>query len=191
MAIDKIQICNRGLVNLGLKTINSFDDASDEASACSVIWDQLRREVLNLHPWTFATKRADLARSTTNPLFNYAYRYKMPADFLWLWQVYQDPDYKIEDGGYVLTSKDTCFVKYIYDNNDPSSWSADFCGVMSTGMAKELAYTFPRKVGVDEHFEEEFAKKLSDAQGRDSIQQIADDFGQFESSFITARFSRA
>jgi hypothetical protein len=115
----------------------------------------------------------------------------MPADWLWLWQVYQDGDYKLQSDGYIFTNKASCFIKYTFDNTDPATWSGDFAGVMATGMAKELAYTFPRKVAVDQHFEEEFARKLMDAQGRDTIQHIADDFGQFESSFISARFGNS
>lgn len=189
-AIDKVQICNRGLINIGCNVINSFDDGSNEANACSVIWDQLRREIIGLFPWTFCVKRAQLAASTTNPVFDYSYRYKLPSDYLWVYQVYQDSDYKVEQGGYIITNKASCYVKYVYDNEDPSSWSSDFQGLMATGIAKELAYTFPREVSIDQDFEMEFKNKLMDAQGRDALQQPTDDFGQEASAFLTARFGR-
>jgi hypothetical protein len=83
MATD-VQICNMALSHIGFSTqIASVNppDGSVEAGRCAVFYAQARRELIELKPWTFATRRAELA-PVTNVSKQWCYAYELPSDCL-------------------------------------------------------------------------------------------------------------
>ena len=116
------------IVNLALRllktdpvlSIDRPDDDSKEAEAGAAWYDQARREVLEDHPWNFASKRASIASDADAPEFEYTARYELPADFIRLNRIgenWDDPeqDYEIE-GDYILANVDTpLMLVYVWD----------------------------------------------------------------------------
>lgn len=184
---SEVSVSNAALVSLGAPTINSFEDDNDNARACNALWHIVRRSTIVTSAWACHTKRQELAQSTTTPAYDYTYQYRLPADWLVLRQVYLDTDYKLE-GNYVVTNRNTCEVKYIYDNNDVSSWSPHFLEVMVKHMAFRLSYTIPRTFELRNMFKADYEEELMRAQTIDSQQYTADDFGQAGSVFIQNRY---
>jgi len=66
MAATKLKIANFALREAGAKSITTFGETtSEEGRAINDVYDDTRDEVLSAHPWTFAQKRAALAKVIT------------------------------------------------------------------------------------------------------------------------------
>lgn len=84
MALSDINICNMALGKLGrsINPIQSFTENSVEAKTCLLWYDQARRELLELHDWSFARARITMALHSDAPPSEWVYRYQMPSDCL-------------------------------------------------------------------------------------------------------------
>jgi len=61
MAANKLVIANMALQKMGARPITSFtQEGSQEAVAINAVYDEILKEVLSEHPWTFAQKRLAL-----------------------------------------------------------------------------------------------------------------------------------
>ncbi len=83
MAAD-VDICNLALAYLGdVANVTSINppDGSAQASLCSRFYPMARDELLERHPWGFATYRVQLA-SVTNPYNSWLYAYAPPSNVL-------------------------------------------------------------------------------------------------------------
>jgi hypothetical protein len=82
MALSSIELCSSALVKLGAESISSFDDGSAEARVASRLYPLARDALLSAHPWSFATRQAELARLIMGPTTTFAYAYQLPNDYL-------------------------------------------------------------------------------------------------------------
>lgn len=187
MADSVVGICNIALTSLGANTITNVNEGTTEAVLCDSMWDNARRSVLRVHPWNFALKRIELAAETTAPAFRYKYSYPLPADCLRVIEVYGDPDYKIENKK-IITNRETCFVRYIYDNQDIGSWDDTFKDVLAARMRFDLAYAITRSNSAVTTSSQIYQDKLRLAKGIDGSEDFADHFGNFDNSLIGVRF---
>jgi len=195
----KIGICNAALIRLGEITIVDFTEASLQATACSLLWDSSRREMLQSHPWNFAIARSSwtaatesggLARTASATPVNkeYKYEYTLPTDCIKLLKVYYDYDYKVE-GRLIMTDTEECHIKYVTDIEDTTLFTPMFRKVMESKMAYELAYTVVRGEGMITQMYTLLERNIEIAKAMDSQEDISDPIDQFESSFITTRYS--
>lgn len=77
-----VDIANLGLSHIGARAqIASISppDGTVEAGYCARFYPLVRREMLEMHAWTFAAKRVALSQ-VTNPSTVWAYAYALPAD---------------------------------------------------------------------------------------------------------------
>jgi hypothetical protein len=82
MALNSIELCSSALVKLGADSISSFEDGTAEAKVAARLYSLVRDAMLCGHPWSFATKKAELARLTVTPATDFAYAHQLPNDFL-------------------------------------------------------------------------------------------------------------
>jgi hypothetical protein len=75
-----ISICSDALIMLGAKAITSFNDGTDESSACDRLYSDIRDSTLSTYPWTFSFKKTQLAQLLTNPTSVWKYQYQLPGD---------------------------------------------------------------------------------------------------------------
>jgi len=112
MAVTKIDVCNFALGLIGEQAILSLDDDTKTARVLKRIFEQTYKELLRSYPWSCATKRASLSRSTDTPAFEYDYKYILPSDFLKIIRINDvNADY-VREGKYILT--DETSVKLVY-----------------------------------------------------------------------------
>ena len=81
---SEVDICNLGLSHFGQSaSIAAIDppDGSVEAEHAARFYPIARDEILELHPWPFAGKRATMA-TLTNDRSDWAYRYAIPTGCL-------------------------------------------------------------------------------------------------------------
>jgi len=184
---SKVEIVNSALITLGANVINSFTDDTTESIAANVKWNIALRATLREYPWKFATKRStSLARTASDPAFNYKYQYTLPSDCLRVIKVNEDFDFKVE-GRNIITDKEDCYIQYVYFNEDTALWDASFTELMVAKMAYELAYTLPRSGGMVDRMYNLYQKQLIEARDADSSEQMGGTLGQFESSLISVR----
>lgn len=168
MAASKIDICNTALLYLGQQAISSFNDTSERALAVTQIYDSCRRQLLNGHPWNFATKRAVLTQTGTGPVFGYEYRYDLPSDYLRVVRIDQQSDktFIIQDG-YVITDSEECKILYIFDQQVSGKFSAQFDEALSLCIAYKASYKFNQSTSQIQLFKQMYDEALSLARSFD------------------------
>ncbi|MDF2780399.1 MAG: uncharacterized protein K0S96_203, partial [Geminicoccaceae bacterium] len=82
MALNSIELCSSALIKLGADSISSFEDGTAEARVAARLYPLARDAMLCAHPWSFATKKAELARLAGPPATDFAYAYQLPNDLL-------------------------------------------------------------------------------------------------------------
>lgn len=164
---SKVDICNRALATLGDARISSLSEDSPQARLCNVIYDEVRETVLSDHPWNCVTKRARLARSTTAPVYQYAYRYALPTDCLRVLSVYEAPEYQIE-GKFLVTDSDDVYVLYVADVDDPNQYIPALREAMSLLIAAKLTYTVTQSTTKEQAAWVMYEKALIRARGIDA-----------------------
>lgn len=80
--MNKIEICNIALTQLGCEPISSFDDGTTEATVASQLYEINKRSLLCKYPWRFCTFDEDIARLNDQPKSGYRYFYQLPNDYL-------------------------------------------------------------------------------------------------------------
>ncbi len=132
------EICNLALDRIGTtEVLKSLGDNTIECEVCLRELPGALTKVLSMYPWTFARKRAQLARVADSPEFGFAYRYRLPVDFLALVRLEDFP----ADGRFAIESGhilcDAEKVKIIYTTNTVSC--ADIPAHVAELVVLELA----------------------------------------------------
>ena len=136
---SEIEIVNRALIKLGEKTILSLDDDKKAARIMKALYDPTRDYVTRSHPWSFAIKRVELARNAADPVFGYAYSYKLPSDCLRVLIPNREIwEYGIE-GRNLTTNDGDAFIKYIARITDPNIFDPSFSESLACKLAAEGA----------------------------------------------------
>ncbi len=76
-----IEICNIALLRLGNDLITSFTDG-DKGLTCSKVYPSVKKMLLSIHPWRFATGKRQLARLTAAPVNEWKYAFQLPSDLI-------------------------------------------------------------------------------------------------------------
>jgi hypothetical protein len=154
-----VDICNLALSHLGDNaTVASIDppEGSAQADHCARFYPMARDAMLELHPWSFATRRAVLAPLNA-PTFAWAYCYALPANLLRTIAVlpidapddytavgqYTPQPYareSLEDGTEVIyTNQSQASLRYLARVDDAAKFSPLFAKALSWLLASELA----------------------------------------------------
>ena len=138
-----IQLANMALLELGKDRITSFDDGTEEANWINEIFDEVRQECIGDGPWSFATKRAELALLDSTPEYEYSYEFQLPTDFISLLEINEEAPgtypHRVENGK-LLIDNSSVEVKYIFDNTDVGAWPPYFKKVFIKWLTYRLAY---------------------------------------------------
>lgn len=134
-----ISIYNAALVPLGADRVLDPLEESDQAIKCNEIFPDIRDDELSSHPWNFALERAQLARTTDTPLYDYTYEYQIPSDSLRVIEIETDEDAFEREGDRILTDVSTLYVQYIKQITDTNAFSPSFRAVLSARLQFELA----------------------------------------------------
>lgn len=184
--ISSVTICNVALSQLGAKVIHSMDDESKNAAWCDMFYDSARRTCLQMHPWNFAIRRLELARDAATPVYGFQYQFTLPADNLRLLGVEDDNSYRVESYK-ILTNSKTCFISYISDVTDVSSWSQPFVNLMQAAMRKDLSFPITKDSGQEQLSEQLFDKALKLAKQVDTSENTSQRLGSGVPTLIAAR----
>lgn len=162
MAItSEVQICNNALIEIGAQRIAALSDTTERARICNEQYAKVRNELLYSHPWNFATKRAELASTVTEPEFEWDTEFTLPADCLRVidTDLYKDQDYQIE-GRFLYANTDAIKIKYVAEISDVTKFSPGFAEVLSLKLAASIVYALTQSTQLKAQMEEKFERRL-------------------------------
>ena len=174
--VSEVAIANSCFRKVGVKQkIGSFDEGTAAANFASDRYFELRDDLLRIHPWNFAMKRAKLAKLSTGPTTPADWNYfQLPSDWLRTSEIH-DNDAGIgtleyyEEEGKISAGREELWIKYIFGVEDPNTMSPDFRESLALAMAVEAAIDLVGSRTLSEMMEGRFHNKLMQAKSVDSM----------------------
>lgn len=183
--ITETSICNGGLIKLGADPISSLSEDVKNARLCNARYEFLRNEVLESHPWVFATKIAELASVVWTSNNEWQYKFALPTDYLQM-QRGEDwkQDFEVFDG-YLYANESPIKIKYTAEITAASRFSTVFAECLSWRIAAELAYAITNSNTVAEQMMKAYMLALKEARYADAHKRSPE--GPVVDSFIDVR----
>lgn len=190
MATTDVQIANMALLALGAETITALTDTtSKEAVIANTLFDQARDEVLMAHPWACCVKRVELDMDTP-PDYGWENAFSLPTDFIDLVEVEgiltsDSQMYEVEDSHF-LTDLEEVFIRYIYRNETPSTYTPLLTDCIALNLASKMAYAIVGKESVANALYQKYERKLIEARCKDARTRQNEPSG--DDYLVTERF---
>ena len=177
----EVSICSNALRRLGDSPITSLTEDSERGRLCNAFYEPSRDAILRSHTWNFAINRANLAKLSTSPAFEYANQFALPTDPFCLRVLkmeFEDYEFKIENlaeqGRVLLTDEGEAKIIYIARVTDPSLFDSMFVDVLTAKLAVDLAYPVTNSTTLQVQMQKLFERKLSEARSLDSTEGSTD-----------------
>lgn len=192
-------VVNVALSRIGATSITTLaSDSTVEAVQARFLYFNVRDQLMRAHTWNFLTRRAQLTDSASDPVFGWDEGYVLPSDYLRLISVHatndnwDQPPYRLEKQSLegtltnvLLINSSTCFIRYVYKEEDPSKWITDFQDAVAWQLAAELALVLPVSVSKYEVLEKKASRMLLYAKSIDGMEDYPDRMP--EGSWVTDR----
>jgi hypothetical protein len=165
---------------VGANRILTLDDNTSEARLCKDLYYRLRDKLLRSHPWNFAIKRITLGLDIEAPAFEYSHQHILPADCLRILTPYPvDQEWK-EESGKILSYSSDMAIKYIWKNEDESSYDVNFAELLAYDLALELVLPLTQNATLRTAIADDRLKCLKetrsyDAQASGSVERVSAD----------------
>lgn len=168
---SEVEIANAALLRIGENTITSFSAASEDdkgailaANTFAIHRDALLRAI----PWTFAIQRASLAASTTDPVWEFDYRYPLPEEPYFCLRVLTvdnaaDYDWRVEGHAIVTDIGSPLYIKYIARIEDPEKFDALFTETLIAKLQWEWAEALTKDPSLRLSLMQEYIGKRNEA----------------------------
>lgn len=169
---------NVALRLVGQTPITSLTDGSTTANVVDDIFTEVLHDLLRSHPWNFATKRMQLARISTAPVFEFDYAYAHPSDWLRTISVHDNNAghgsvlYRTEQvagQNAIVASSDTIYLRYVYRVTDQNLMAADFRRAFQLALARDLAIPLSSSNTMQEQYSKESSRALARARSSDAL----------------------
>lgn len=189
-----ITISSNALLRVGANPINAFTDGNDgtikRGRICENLWPTIRDALLRSHPWNCAVKRITLSPTVDAPAFNYGRKFTLPADWLRTLDINdipsEDYDFRIE-GRELLTNASVVNLRYIFCNEDVTSWDSLLIECAELEMAAAIAYAITKSTSLKQEFRDEVMRLKKQARAVDGQEESAQTFG--DSPLLQSRYS--
>lgn len=169
-------ICNRALFKLGAGSITSLSENSVEGRACNAVYEELRDAELRAHPWSFATKRVQLAADAEAPAFGKSNSFTLPADCL---KVLEDDlnslskDWLIEGRKIFTDESAPLSIRYTSQVTDPNVMDPLFREMLACTIGLELCESLTQSNSKKEGLREDYRLASNKAKRANAIERIA------------------
>ncbi len=164
---SEVDICNMALAEIGEDTIIALTEGSKAGRLCNLLYSDTRDAVLREHPWNFAIKRVELARLTTDPIFEFDAQFQLPADCLRVTKTDDDLlPYRIE-GSALLINTDSVKIEYISQVTDTTAFDSLFVEALSKKIASRLTFNLSDNNALTQFMESQYREKIKQARSMD------------------------
>jgi hypothetical protein len=184
-----VSIASNALLMLGAQPINDFNEDSDRARLASNLYEPARDLLLRSHPWNCAIKRVVLSPDTDAPAFGYSYQFTLPGDWLRTLSVGdygEEIDYRIE-GRKILADDAVLYLRYIFRNDQESTWDTMLIDAMTKTMSATMAYAITQSTSKEELEFKKLEMALKQARAVDGQEDPPETLGDFR--LLAARSS--
>lgn len=169
---NEIQICNEALGKIGEPTITDLAGTDVRSKACNLYYHSCRQTLLTSHIWQFATAQVRLERALTPPLFNWAYAYTLPSNFLKTSDIWPEmARYEIGAGNVIYTNISNGYIRYIADLADPILFTKDFREALIYKLALALHPALVDKITSYQVLQKEAFLMIRQATHRGTVHQ--------------------
>lgn len=176
---SNVEIANQALARIGVKRIESFDEASAEARAVRLEYVTARRALLAASHWTFNRRRVVLTPIASDWTERYGYAYVRPADMLVLRRLIGHIDLRHEavpqevelSESAIYTAAPMSVAEISVDVEDPTKFPPLFVTAFSWYLASVLAMPLVKDMRIVQKAEQSYARHLSTAIATDANQQ--------------------
>ena len=175
---SETDVANVALRLIGQTPITNRTDGTANGNIIDDIFDDIRDDCLRYNPWNFATKRVELAKSSTAPAFEFDFAYPLPADWIRTVSVHSNDNgygvilHRMEKTGTqrtIVCSSQQLFLRYIYRETDPTLWSSDFRRVVSLAIARDLAVPIASSNVLQDQLNKQFERAMARARSSDGM----------------------
>lgn len=175
---DETGVVNAALKLIGGTRITSLDDGTTNANHAVEIYADLRDDLLRAHDWNFASTRVKLAQMVMAPAFEFDHAYALPADWLRTVSVHNNEAgtgtfvYRMEHVGdqrAIVTSADDVWLRYVFREEDPNIWAADFVKAVELALASDLAIPVASSNSMAQLYGVRAERKLAQARSSDAM----------------------
>ncbi|SHN62892.1 hypothetical protein [Desulfovibrio litoralis] len=184
-----VELCNKALRYLGAGEISDLKQDLREAELCSTHYFGTKSELLELYPWSFATKIQNLALIAENKDAlderpeSLKYAYQLPADCLKIRYVFGNPLYLIS-GRYLYSDTQPLKIVFTANIDNTTLFSALFTEALARRLAAALAVPLVNNSRLEQMMQQRFFESFEQAKLADAMEDGCK-FG-FEHSFGTA-----
>lgn len=133
-----IDLASNALLLIGEETISSFTDDTTAALVAANLYAPTYEGLLTLHPWRFASTKAQLARLVAAPINQWKYAFQLPNDFLVAQHVDRGNDNFQIYADKLYTDQPTMILDYTY-KPDESYLPAYFTELLEYKLASIFA----------------------------------------------------
>jgi hypothetical protein len=181
--MTKLELCNLALARCGSEPIASLADDSKRAKAVVAQYPVTLLELLNDTPWSFATKRATISGVSGEPLYEYIGMYEQPADCIRVLSINGIPKFRKEGSKILCDSTEEIMLKYIYKNEDPSTWTASFLKCFQLKLAEDISYLLVQSASLQKTIADEADKYLRRARSYNA-QEVGEPDSRYPDGYI-------
>ena len=169
MPVTQVGIANSALTKIGADRISSITENVKAARLANELWSKVRDEVLRAHPWNFAIKRSTLTPNSTTPDSEYDYTYDLPSDLLKVLSTPEDLklDFVVEGRTILTDEPEELPIRYIYRNEDYSSWDSYFAEAFAWRLAAEMAYNLTQSLPLAQWADQMYKDTIAQARSAD------------------------
>lgn len=168
----EVQICSEALGKCGEPAITDLAGTDVRSKTCNLHYDSTRSTLLASHIWQFATVQAKLERSPMPPLFNWAYSYALPSNFLKTSDIWPEmAKYGISAGNVIHTNISDGYIRYIANILDPTLFTKDFREALVYKLALALHPALVDKIGSYQVLQKEALAMIRQAIHRGTVHQ--------------------
>jgi hypothetical protein len=189
MALSSIELCSSALMKIGANGISSFEDGTAEARIAQSLYPLIRDALLCVHPWKFATAKAQLVRLAEEPITDFANAYQLPTGYLKALSAGNDGRgrgliYQIMNRQ-LHTNAEAVTLTYLFRPSE-GDFPAYFCALLVTRLAAEFCIPLTESTSRAERFSALAEQELRLAKLVDSQQDTPARVEDF--TLIRARF---
>jgi hypothetical protein len=176
-----VNLCSIALARLGDKPISSFNDPSQRAGQCAVLYPSIRDELLRSHPWNCARKRVILAPTVDTPAFDYPYQFQLPPDWARTIQVGRRGDSLTyaQEGMTIMAFVQQLPLVYGWLNTNESTWDGTLTATVIDAMTAVLAYPVTQSASMAQLMEQKFQDTFKRARAVNGLDAEDETLGDF------------
>lgn len=170
-------LCSHALRLVAGAKISSLTQGTKNANVASDLYPGIRDDLLRGHDWNFATSRSKLARSSTDPAFEFDYAYVLPSDWMRTISVHDNDggtgsisfrEEEVGGQGCICASVENLYLRYVSLVVDVNRMPPDFRMALITAMARDIAMPISNSNTIAERFERRAAQALLTAKSSDA-----------------------